>query len=93
MVNDINKLDQAGSAILAVAQLQQPTAKAYPTDFTQDEDVTVTNHLSKLVTLLGRGDVSPEDNARVTATKRLIESGQYSVNISALSDKLLGSVF
>jgi len=89
MVNEI-KLDKSGVNLTPASSIQQPV-KQQTAAVTRDEDVTVTNHLSKLINLLGKDEATPEDSARVTATKRLIESGQYVVDVNTLSEKLLSS--
>lgn len=57
----------------------------------QQEGVTVTNHLAKLVNLLNGGETVANENSRVLAVKSQIQSGNYKVDINALSDKLLSS--
>jgi len=90
MVNEI-KLDK--SILMPATSLQQaPTHK--PTqvlESTPEEDVTVTNHLNQLINLLGKEDTAPGESARVAATRRLVETGQYQVNVNTLSEKILNS--
>ena len=57
----------------------------------KEEGVVVTNHLSQLVGLLGTEDHMPDESARVADMKRRIQSNDYSVDIGALSEKLLNS--
>lgn len=84
------KLDQLG-VNLTPTKLQQPTARQLAENVKTTESVTVTNHLSKLVNLLGGDEVSPEENARVAAVKTLIAAGQYKVDLNTLSDRLVNS--
>lgn len=64
-------------------------AKQAPRSEIKEEGVTVTNNLNKLVNLLNPGESLPDDQARVIETKRMIQSGDYVVNHSVLSEKLL----
>ena len=58
----------------------------------QSEDVTVTNHLNKLVSLLKTSDeTGVSENSAVSAMKSRIQNNQYSIDFNALSDKLLNS--
>lgn len=90
MVNEI-KIDQLIGAISSSPIKQQISVPARDASITRDADVTVTNHLSKLVALLGQEDISPDDSARIAATKNLIASGQYKIDVNVLADKLLNS--
>ena len=75
---------------LPPAKSQQPVVKQ-DIKHAQTEAVTVTNHMSKLVNLLGADEASSDENARVSAVKKLIDSDQYVVDFNALSEKLLSS--
>lgn len=55
----------------------------------KEEGVTVTNNLNRLVNLLNSGESPPNDQARVIETKRMVQSGDYVVNHSVLSEKLI----
>lgn len=83
------KLNKLGTH-LASAKLQQPIVKQ-PVETSKIEGVTVTNHMNKLVNLLGGDESSSEENARVLTAKSLVDSGQYKVDVQALSEKLLNS--
>ncbi len=88
MVNEI-KLDKP---IVPASPLQPaPAAKLLTSESTREEDVTVTNHLGKLINLLGKDDTASDESARVASTRHLIESGQYQVDVNTLSEKLLNS--
>lgn len=88
MVNEI-KLDKPS---MMPASLQQTsTNKTQPIESKREDDVTVTNQLGQLINLLGKEDIVPDESARIAATRQLIESGQYQVNVNTLSEKLLNS--
>lgn len=83
------KIDQLGTYINTPKTTQAATQQQ--NEQAKSMDVTVTNHLSKLVNLLGREEAMPEETARVLATKRLVDSGHYQVDVNSLSEKLLNS--
>ncbi len=58
-------------------------------DMAPKEGVSVKNHLQELTSLLGSTEFANSDEVRVQAVKNLIQSGQYKVNVDALSEKLL----
>lgn len=68
-----------------------PTPSLGHSNDTQSDDVVVTNHLSKLVDLVSAAGEMPDENARVMEMKQRIKSGDYTVNIPVLSDKLLAN--
>jgi len=83
------KLNKIGTNT-APTKIQQPIVKQHVEQM-KVEGVSVTNHMSKLINLLGGDEASPEESARVQATKSLVDSGQYRVDDHALSEKLLTS--
>ncbi|MEO8400442.1 MAG: flagellar biosynthesis anti-sigma factor FlgM [Gammaproteobacteria bacterium] len=88
MANDI-KIDSMGASV--APNKLQATPISRQAEQPKEEGVTVTNHLSKLVKLLSADEYAPDENARVMATKSLVEKGQYKVDVNALSEKLLNS--
>jgi len=83
------KFDKVG-ADLTPNRLLQPAIKEQ-TQTIRQEGVTVTHQMDQLVNLLGGEDISPDENTRVLAVKSLVDSGQYKVDVHALSEKLLNS--
>ncbi len=86
-MNEI-KLDSLGLPITH-GKIEKNTKK--PDAAPQQEEVSVTNHLSQLVSLLADGQPAVEDQARVLEMKQRVQTGGYSVDIDALSAKLLTS--
>lgn len=62
-----------------------------PTSFIQQEGITISNHLSKLMGLVSAGESIPDDSSRVMDMKRKIQANEYSIDFNALSDKLISS--
>lgn len=87
-MNEI-KLDKV-DGLLTVGTVTQNVKQA-PSDEVKKEGVTVTNTLSRLVSLLNGGESIVDEHARVAETKRMIQSGNYVVNFSDLSEKILDS--
>lgn len=71
-----------------VAKLDKNNKTALPTEV-RDENVKVTNHLGRLVGLLGPAESIPDETQRVMEMKQKIHSGNYSVDVPALADNLI----
>lgn len=63
------------------------------TAFIQQEGITISNHLNKLMGLISVDESIPDDAAasRMMEIKRQIQSNQYTIDFNALSDKLINS--
>jgi anti-sigma28 factor (negative regulator of flagellin synthesis) len=59
----------------------------------QIEDVTISNHLNKMVSLMAETDEVPDDSARVMQMKQQIEKNNYHVDFDALSEKMVHQLF
>ena len=59
----------------------------------QKEDVTISNHLNKMVNMMAGTDEVPDDSVRVMQMKQQIEKNNYHVDFDALSEKLVHQLF
>lgn len=93
-MNDI-KLDNIGGQKISTESARPDkatvTSNQPVSDVQPQEGITVTSHLTKLVSLLNPTELMPNEDARVSAIKNQIQSGNYKVDINALSDKLLSN--
>jgi anti-sigma28 factor (negative regulator of flagellin synthesis) len=83
MSNEI-KIDKSmylGALMTQPAKVQQPEIKM------NQESVSVSDHLSKLASLLSEDKTRGQ--AEVTAARQQVEAGLYKVDVDALADKLL----
>lgn len=87
-MNEI-KLDTMGVP-LTPRKIENNAVKT-ETASSQPEAVSVTNHMSKLVSLLSDNHSIPEESARVLDMKQRIQTGEYKVDMDKLSDTLLTS--
>lgn len=74
---------------LTQGKITQNTKQEAPV--TEEQGITVTNNMSKLLNLLSSDAQLPDENTRVMDIKRRIDAGEYKVDIDKLSAKLLSS--
>jgi anti-sigma28 factor (negative regulator of flagellin synthesis) len=60
---------------------------------TKTDGIVISDHLGKMVTFLAQNDESPKELERVKAMKNRIEANNYSVDVDALSDKLVHHLY
>lgn len=87
-MNDI-KFDKVGMPV-TTGNIKQNTPNVIANDV-KPEGVTVTNHLSQLVNLIGTDESVADDEARVAQMRSMVQSGDYKVNVHALADALMTS--
>lgn len=88
MINDI-KLDKIGFSETPKVRQDAPT-KVLPE---KTDGITISNHLTKMVDMLSPENADTNAAEQVKAMKKRIESNNYTVDLDALSGKLVHHLF
>ena len=89
MINDI-KLDGLNPGINPKKSDISPREAA---STAKNADITISNHLNKMVNMLVSHEELPDETARVMQMKQQIEKNDYHVDFDALSEKLVHHLF
>lgn len=63
------------------------------TNYDNQGDVTVTNHIGKVITSMLADNSTVDEQARVIEMKQRVQSGSYRIDTDALSETLYKQVF
>lgn len=88
MINDI-KLDSLGNSLSTQKTSQQPQAPVAG----KTENIVVSDNVSKIAKMLVADEEISSQNSRVLEMKQKIQSGTYTIDTDALSEKLTQTLF